>query len=162
MVKSPKRIGELLVERGLITEGQLYDALREQSAGRRYLGEILVQKGFLKEEDLVKVLSQQLDIASTSLKGKTIDMELAGKFSSSLILDHKCFPLSEDEEKVVIAIVNPLDAVALSKIDAEVSPRRVETVLVAESELNVVLEDYRKYIGQSIQSLLRRPPKPQA
>jgi len=78
-----------------------------------------------------------------------------------LILDHKCFPLSEDEEKIIVAIVNPLDAVALSKIEEEASPRRIETVLVAESELSVILEDYRKYISQSIQSLLKRPPKPQ-
>jgi len=66
MKKPTKRIGELLVEKGLITEGQLYDALREQAAGRRYLGEILIQKDGLPKAIWLKCcLNSSKSLAET-------------------------------------------------------------------------------------------------
>ncbi len=86
-------------------------------------------------------------------------MELAGGFLSSLILDHKCFPLSQDDDSVTVAIVNPLNAVAISQIEEEARPRKVKLVLVAEEDLKIVLQDYRRYISQGIQRLLKKGQK---
>jgi len=158
MGKSAKQIGEILIEKGFITEAQLHDALLEQKVSDKFLGMILIGRGLITDHDLLEALSEQFNMPLVDIKEQHIDMELARKFSTSLILDHKCFPLKEDDYSVTIAIVNPLNAVAISKIEQEANPRKVNLVLADEKDLSKVIQNYRQYISQSIQRLLKRKP----
>jgi len=158
MGKSAKQIGEILIEKGFITEAQLHDALLEQKVSDKFLGMILIGRGLITDHDLLEALSEQFNMPLVDIKEQHIDMELARKFSTSLILDHKCFPLKEDDYSVTIAIVNPLNAVAISKIEQEANPRKVNLVLADEKDLLKVIQNYRQYISQSIQRLLKRKP----
>jgi hypothetical protein len=158
MAKSGKRIGEILIEKGFITEAQLHDALLEQKVSDKFLGMILINRGLITDHDLLEALSEQFNMPLVDIKEQHIDMELARKFSTSLILDHKCFPLKEDDYSVTIAIVNPLNAVAISKIEEEANPRKVNLVLADEKDISKVIQNYRQYISQSIQRLLKRKP----
>jgi ATP-dependent exoDNAse (exonuclease V) alpha subunit len=160
MQKTTKRIGEILLEKRLITEAQLHDALSEQNLSNGFLGTILVNKGWISDRQLMEALSEQFDIPLMDLKKQQINMELTSEFSSSLILDHKCFPISEDDVSITVAIVNPLNAVAISKIEEEAKPRKVNLALVPEEDLRDILQNYRQYISQNIQRLLRRDKKP--
>jgi hypothetical protein len=83
-------------------------------------------------------------------------MELARKFSTSLVIDHKCFPLKVEKYSVKFAIINPLNAVALSRIEEESGNKSVELVLVLESDMDDVIKQYRKYVSESISRLLKR------
>jgi len=159
MAKAPKRLGEILIEKKLITEAQLHDALLEQKIGDRFLGKILIDKGLITNRDLMEALSEQFVIPLIDIKSQHINMELARKFSTSLILDHKCFPLKEDEYTVTVAIINPLNAVAISKIEEEAYPRKLNLVLALEEDIEKVIQNYRQYISQSIQRLLRKKPE---
>jgi hypothetical protein len=158
MVNSPKRLGEILIEKKLITEAQLHDVLLEQKIGDGFLGRLLVDKGLITNQDLMVALSEQFAIPIMDIKNYNIDMELARKFSTSLILNHKCFPLKEGEYRVTVAIINPLDAAAISKIEEEVYPRKVNFVLVLEEDMDKIVQNYRRYISESIQKLLRKKP----
>lgn len=160
MQKSPKRIGEILIEKGLITEAQLHDALQEQRISDGFLGSIMVKMGWINKRDLAEALAEQFDIPLIDLKSKYIDMELARRFSSSLILDHKCLPIHQDEESVTVAIINPLNAVAISKIEEEAKPRRVNLVLVTEDDINEAIQNYRQYVSESIRRLLKKDKNP--
>lgn len=159
MQKSSKRIGQILIEKGFITEAQLQDCLSEQKMSNVFLGEIMIKKGLLTEARLLEALSEQFGIPLISLKGQSIDMTLAPKFSSSLIVDHKCFPLYQDEGSITVAIVNPLNALALNKVEEEAEPLRVNFVLVAEEELSGLLQKYRQQISQNILKMLRKDKK---
>jgi hypothetical protein len=158
MVNSPKRLGEILIEKKLITKAQLHDVLLEQKIGDGFLGRLLVDKGLITNQDLMVALSEQFAIPIMDIKNYNIDMELARKFSTSLILNHKCFPLKEGEYRVTVAIINPLDAAAISKIEEEVYPRKVNFVLVLEEDMDKIVQNYRRYISESIQKLLRKKP----
>jgi len=136
----------------------LHDALIEQRDSGNFLGVILKDKGLISDRELMEALSAQFGIPVVDLKQEHIDMELAHRYSVSVVIDHKCFPLKQDEYTVTVAIVNPLNAVAISKIEEEASPRRVNLVLVNESDLNDLISNYRVYISQSIQRLLKRKP----
>jgi hypothetical protein len=92
------------------------------------------------------------------LKTEYIDMELARKFSSSLIVDHKCFPLRQDEYTVTVAILNPLNVVPISKLAEEALPRKLELVLASETDLTDVIKQFRDHISKSIRGLLKRNP----
>jgi hypothetical protein len=156
--KSAKRIGEILIEKGYITEAQLHDALVEQKLSDKFLGQILEEKGVIHGKELAEALSIQFDIPVVDIKLQHIDFELARKFSSAIVLDHKCFPLKEDDLSYTIAIINPLDGAALAKLEEEANPKRIDLVLVDEEDLKAVLQNYRQFISQSIQRLLKRKP----
>jgi hypothetical protein len=87
-------------------------------------------------------------------------MELARRFSSSLILDHKCLPIRQDEDSVTVAIINPLNAIAISKIEDEAKPRRVNLVLATEDDIDEAIRSYRQYVSESIRRLLKKDKNP--
>jgi hypothetical protein len=160
MQKSSKRIGEILIEKGLITEAQLHDALQEQKINDGFLGSIMVRRGWINKKNLSEALAEQFDIPLIDLKSEYIDMELARRFSSSLILDHKCLPIRQDEDSVTVAIINPLNAIAISKIEDEAKPRRVNLVLATEDDIDEAIRSYRQYVSESIRRLLKKDKNP--
>src|SRR5205823_1215578 len=68
-----KRIGELLLERKVITVPQLEEGLALHRQTRQRLGVALIQKGFVTEEQLVQVLSEALSIGTVDLKATTAE-----------------------------------------------------------------------------------------
>jgi hypothetical protein len=158
--KNPKRIGEILIEKKFITQSQLNDALLEQKVSDKFLGMILREKGAIGDRELMQALSEQFSLPLVDLKTYYLDMELASSFPTSLIVDHKCFPLKQDEYTLTLGVINPLDAVGLGAIEEKASPRKVELVLVLEEDLNEVLGQFKQYTNQRIQRLLKRKLPP--
>ncbi|MFC1658527.1 hypothetical protein ACFL1D_03980 [Candidatus Omnitrophota bacterium] len=156
MKASPKRLGEILIEKGLINNAQLEEALNEQRETGEFLGNILVNKGWINKANLSEGLAIQFGIPLIKLKDQKINMEMVHSFSSSLISDYQCFPISEDEESVTVAIINPLNALAISKIEEAVKPRKVNLVMVAEKDVKEAIENYRQAVSEGIRNLLKK------
>ena len=70
------RLGEALVEEGVISQEQLSRALAEQKATGRMLGEMLVEKGLLNGPIMLRVLARQLGVPSCQLRHGLIDYSL--------------------------------------------------------------------------------------
>ena len=66
MIHKKVRIGDLLISQGLINEGQLNVALREQKIRNTKLGETLIAMGFISQEDFADVLSTQMGIGTVN------------------------------------------------------------------------------------------------
>jgi type IV pilus assembly protein PilB len=146
MLRSQKKLGEILMTKGLITSVQLKAALDEQQKTNEFLGKIFLKKNQLKEKDLLEALSEQFNIPYVSLKYKYIDWQLAKQFSLALILDYKCFPIAKDEWSVTVAITNPLDVWAIKKAEEEVRGLKLKLVLVSEGDMKEVIQRYQQYI----------------
>lgn len=156
MVAMSKRLGELLREKGLISAGQLEQALQEQRSTGELLGELLLRKGWVKEEALLQTLGEQMDIPYVHLANETVDWSLAGRFPATLLTDHLCFPLRLEGQYLIAAIANPLDAWVVSKLEQEATNRgrKVQLVLASSQEI-------REAIGQAKQQAMnswRMPP----
>jgi len=149
-----KKIGEILIEKGLITPEQLNSALDEQARSKEFLGKILLDKHQIKEVDLLAVLSKQFNIPILSLKDKHIDWELIKSFGTSLIFDYKCFALQKDDYAVTFAITNPLDAWVLSKIEEAAKGLKVKLALVSQADILEVIQGYRQYLSADMDKLL--------
>lgn len=156
MQKPSKRIGEILVARGFITEAQLRDGLLEQKINNVFLGEILIKKGWLSERHLLEALSEQFGIPLVNLKELSVDGGLAHTFASSLVVDQKCFPLSKDGNSITIAIVNPLNAAAMSEAEEAARPLEAHFVLVSEEDFKELLQKYRQQISLNIMRMLKK------
>lgn len=146
MFRSQKKLGEILMAKGLISSEQLKAALEEQQKTNEFLGKILLKNNQLKEKDLLEALSEQFNIPYVSLKYKYIDWHLAKQFSLTLILDYKCFPIAKDEWSVTIAITNPLDVWVLKRAEEEARGLKLKLVLVSEQDMKDVIQRYQQYL----------------
>ena len=152
--KGQKRLGEMLIEKGLITPEQLTEALEEQKRTKNFLGTILLKRKQVKETDLLQTLSEQLNVPFVDLDHKYIDWEFLKKFSSSLILEHKFLPLHKQDFSITIATANPLDPWALQKAEEETRGFKIKLVLVSETAMEDAIQRYKQHIKGNISKLL--------
>lgn len=146
-----KRLGDLLVQRQLISQAQLDQALKQQQATREFLGAILVKMKALSQEQLLTTLSHQLGIPyQASLQPEEVNWAVVRQFPTSVLSTGSWFPIQGDAVSVTVAIANPLDAWAISAIEKAAGFRKVRTVLVPEPHLQAVLRTYR---AQTLKSL---------
>ena len=104
-----KRIGELLVEAGLIDEVQLRAALGRQRQWGKRLGTTLVSMGMVREDDVVKALSAQSRLPTVELANLPPDPVALALLDEVFCREHDCLPLRYEERGkfVDIAIVDP-------------------------------------------------------
>ena len=144
MMMPTKKLGEVLVSRGLITAWQLEQALQEQRTTKEFLGAILLRMKLLSPQTLLQALSEQFKIPCESLSIARVDWRAAKQFPRSAFASGKCFPIRADAESVTIAVANPLEAEALSDIGRVAGFRRMDVVLVLEAELRAILRHHQQ------------------
>ena len=98
-----RRLGEILVERGVVTQAQLDEALAEQEKSGRKLGEILVERELLWEEDLVEALAIQKGNAFVELDPDGVDPGLLEKIPEETARAMRVFPVSFQNNVFVLA-----------------------------------------------------------
>ena len=151
-----KRLGEILVEQGLITEEQLQNALAEQYLTKEFLGTILTKSGTITEKDLLKILGEQFSIPYQSIQHRYLDLNLSKKFSSALIMEHNCFPIEEDDLSVTLAIINPLDVMTIGEARKIVAPKILNLVLTSSTDMSAVITKYRKFLKSSLIGIIEK------
>jgi len=92
-----RKLGELLIEAGVIDLMQLQSGLGEQKKWGRPLGQTLVELGFISEGALVRALSNQLNIQAVELQGKNATPEALMLLDYEFCQQHACFPFSYEE-----------------------------------------------------------------
>jgi len=136
-----RKLGDLLVERRLLTESQLEEALLRQSRDRKRLGEILIELGYISEEDFVAVFSEQQGLTwveldpyfiAPSLK-ELIPKEVAGKYS--------VLPILLLDNSLMVATPDLLGEEKLKKLE-EMVHRRIELRIVTTSDFNFAFNRY--------------------
>jgi twitching motility protein PilT len=137
--KKKQRIGELLVEHGLINTNQLKEALKRQAQVGGHIGSVLVEMGFIKLDNLLSFLSQQLGIPSVNLFKIEISPETLKIIPLEKIKAMKVLPISVDEDSVTLAMVNPRDMLAIRDIEFSLG-KKVNPVVVPASQLEAAIQ----------------------
>lgn len=154
MEKIQKRLGDILVSKGVLSPEKLKEVLEIQKKDRQFLGAILLKKRYIKENHLLEALAEQFSIPVVNLKDRYLNWELLKTFSPSLILEYKCFPVEKDDFSVTIAITNPMDIWALKKCEEETRPLKLKFCLTSHADMEEVIERYRKYMRGDIKKIL--------
>ena len=154
MVSGRALLGQILISKKLITQKQLDEALLAQKTTKEFIGTILVRKGLITENNLLEALSEQLGIPYGSIKHVKIEWDLAGKFTRSLIMERRCFPVSQGKDIITFAITNPLDAWAIAEAERQMPGFKIKTILISEGEMDKLLELYRNFSKNKIRRLL--------
>ncbi|MFH1904772.1 MAG: type II secretion system ATPase GspE [bacterium] len=109
MPRKKKPIGQLLLEKGLITSEQLEHALNEQQKSGGLLGRILVDLGFVTEADILSTLGAQTGMPAANLPKIDIPPEVLGKVSAPIAKVYKIIPVKMEENILYIAMSDPLN-----------------------------------------------------
>ncbi|MCF7887587.1 MAG: hypothetical protein K9L71_04170 [Candidatus Omnitrophica bacterium] len=112
-----KPLGQILVERGIITNSQLEKALMIQQEQGGLIGEIIVDSGFAKEEDIAHCLSLQFGYPYLPLENYEVSKEVS-KLISQHVCSHYCLiPIDKVENSLTIAMANPLNSQAIEDLE---------------------------------------------
>ncbi len=128
------RLGDLLVEKGLITDDQLQFALGEQKKLGRKLGGTLIELGMINESSLLNLLSGQLNIPLIDLNSSNYRDEVAKLLPETLARRYRAIVLEDREDGYLVGMADPTDIYALDEIQDKLN-KPVTQAIVREAEL---------------------------
>jgi type IV pilus assembly protein PilB len=138
-----QRIGDILIEQGLITPQQLEEVLKMQSAGnKKRIGEILVELGTISREELFKVLQYVYETEYVDLSNYVIDPEVISLIPEKFALQFRLIPLSINDNELVVAMANPLDVYAIDFVRGHTKIKKIKTMLAAEDDILSAINSY--------------------
>lgn len=133
MVQTRKRLGDLLVEAGLISEEKLNMALQEKEQGQK-LGDALLQKGYITEQQLIEVLEFQLGIPHVSLYRYPFDTNLFHLIPKEEAKRNLMIPLKKEGEKLYVAMADPMDFYAIEDLRLSTG-FQIETAIATKDDI---------------------------
>lgn len=141
-----RRLGELLIEAGVLDKERLNKALSEQKHGGQPLGVTLVKLGFVDERALLAVLGKQLDFPVVQLEGRRISPEVLELVPYEIAIKHHCIPLfagnNGPERELYLGMSDPTDLDAIDDVSFRTG-MRICPVLVGYSEIEEAIR--RRY-----------------
>lgn len=114
--KGKKRIGDILVEEGILTEEQLEEALKAAKAENKKIGEAITDLGFATEQDIAEALSSQLGFEYVNLSTVHIPDNVLSLINESVLRKHLMIPYAfvpNTINQVKVAMVDPMDMSAI-------------------------------------------------
>ncbi len=140
MKQTRKRLGDLLVEAGLISEDQLQLVLTQKAQGQR-LGDALLQRGYITEQQLIEVLEVQLGIPHISLYGYPFETNLFSLISKETAMRNLLIPIKKDGDKLFVAMVDPMDFFAIDDLRLATG-FQIEAVLATKDDIVRAINKY--------------------
>ena len=140
-----KKLGQLLLDNGAITEDQLLIAIREQKTSHKLLGSILIDLGFVTDAIVRDALSQNTGQRSIDLSSAVLDSTSIRIVDQTLARRHTILPLSYDHENhhLTLAMADTVNIVALDQVKAQNGgDLQITPVLAAEDEILRVIEQF--------------------
>jgi MSHA biogenesis protein MshE len=138
------RLGDLLIQAGLISDAQLQLALQEQKRTGSKLGRTVVDLGFVAEVKLLTALSEQLKIPFIELKHFKFDQQLVQNLPEAMARRFRAMVLSRESGGFLVGMSDPLDLFALDEME-RILKTRVHPAVVREAELLATLDTvYRR------------------
>jgi type IV pilus assembly protein PilB len=142
--RNKPRLGDLLVDLGLITTEQLEIALKRQKEKGLKLGEALVDAGFTTEDDIAHALSKQLNLDIIDLQSVEIDKNVAKLVPVNILKKYTMLPFafSERNKNVLrVAMENPLDTYAQEDISI-ITNYQVEPIIATTRSIMLAIDRF--------------------
>ncbi len=113
-----QRLGDILLQRELVTREQLDEALARHYVGRRRLGEVLLSMGVINQEQLSWALSESLHIPFVELSDEVIDLEVARSLPESVLRRHEAVPVLRVNDEMTVLLADPTNRHAAIELEA--------------------------------------------
>jgi type IV pilus assembly protein PilB len=151
-VETQKRIGELLRNKGHITEEQLRTALAIQKTSGKKLGNILVDTGIITEDQLVEVISERLKIPKLNLSSLVINPQVISSVPVDVAKRFKLLPVFRLGNTLTLAMSDPLNVIALDEIKY-ITKCVIKRAVVGEKAVTEAIDRYYS-VADSVRDIL--------
>ncbi|MBU4312492.1 MAG: hypothetical protein KJ706_07220 [Candidatus Omnitrophica bacterium] len=138
-----KQLGELLIERGVITKKQLEHALETQKEKGGLIGQVLVGLGYATEEAIAQALTAQYGFPYLPLENYEIDSEIVKIVPKNVASQFCLIPIDKIGSNLTIAMSNPLNNLAIEDIEL-VSGLCVQIFVSTATDVKNAIEKYYK------------------
>ena len=138
-----KQLGELLLERGVISQSQLDQALNIQRDKGGLIGEILVEFGFVKEDDIAQSLTAQYGFPYLPLSNYDVNPEITSIIPYRVARQYLLVPIDKIGNNLTLAMSNPLNVQAIEDVEL-LSGCSVQTFVSTSSDIKRAIEKYYK------------------
>jgi len=152
------RIGDILLEKQLITQQDLDVALKEHQNTKEFLGQTLVRLNFITEEKLLKVLAEQQGIQYLNLKDTKISNSVIDSVPAKFAWHYKIMPTHIDGNVLTVAISNPFDMWPVDDLETNLG-YRVEIALAVSSDISEAIKKYYGVGADTIERILADAPE---
>lgn len=150
--KKPKRLGDRLLEMGLLTQAQLNLALSEQRRNGGLLGEILEKLGFVSQAEISKLLADDLQTEFVNVVNAVIDLEILKLVPIEFAKQYQLIPLNKEGPVLTVAMANTFDVMGLDALE-KMTGLRIEVVAASPQAIHEAIE--QKYVQtNTIESLI--------
>jgi type IV pilus assembly protein PilB len=154
-VRKEGRIGDRLVELGIIDEAQLNVALQEKKISGKMLGNIMVELGFIDEQTLTMFLSESSGFEIFDPRNTIMDGNALVFIEKKIALKHKVLPISMSEEGARVAMLDPYDIVVVDML-RRYFPKGCQIIPVVATETMIAEAIDAAYgYASSIQGILK-------
>ena len=140
-----KQLGELLIERKIITESELQKALQIQKEKGGLIGSILVLLGFATEEQIAQALTTQYGFPYLPLKNYELDPEIVKLIPRNVADQYALIAIDKVGNSLTVAMANPLNLHAIEDIEL-ITNCKVQTFVSTQSDIK---ETIKKYYGSN-------------
>ena len=141
VVKRRRGIGEILVEKNLITKDELESALKEQEKTGEKLGEILIELGYLDEENMLDALGEQNKVKVKIIDETDLKLEVLAILPEEYMREKIVLPLRLNGKKLMVAMENPKDTFLIDELQMKTN-MVIKPVLAMKSNIMEYLEKY--------------------
>ena len=136
-----RKIGDLLQEKGYITQQHLDDALGEQKVSGKRLGELLVEQGAITEDQLIETVSERLSIPKVSIASMVLDPRVVELVPVHIARRYTLIPIFAIGNSLTLAMSDPLNIIAIDEI-RYISSLNIQRAVATASEINEAIDKY--------------------
>ena len=136
-----KRLGDILVSTGKITNVQLQDALKLQKTLGKKLGEILVANNMVTEDEIVECITEQTGIKSVNLNTIVFDKKIFNFVSENLCNKYILIPFGFEGNKIKVGLSDPLNIFAIDDVTIS-SGFEVESYIANKEDIQKFIKIY--------------------
>ncbi|MGF7186407.1 type IV pilus assembly protein PilB [Desulfitispora alkaliphila] len=139
--REKKRLGDILIDGGVITELQLKEALKTQKQTGLRLGHALIQLGLVTEEQIDEVLEIQLGLPRIALHKMRLNPKIVKLITGTVARNYKVIPFEKVENKLGLAMADPLNLDAIDNIEMQTG-LTVEPAIASEREVDQAISRF--------------------
>jgi hypothetical protein len=127
-------LGTLIFRAGLLTEEQIQDSLREGERTGKRLGEVLVERGLLSEKEVTRLLAKQRGVEFVDLEARSLDRNAAQLLRTETARRYRALPFAFENGTPLVAVTDVADEMAARAVQEELA-RDVRFVLAGQQDL---------------------------
>lgn len=141
MDRKQKRLGEVLVESGFVTQAQCDEALKISAESGNVLGETMLELGYIDEKTLYKGLEYLFRVPYVELSSTVIDKDAVGTISEALAKKYNMIPIKKEGNTLTVVMPDPLNFYAIDDVK-NVTGMNVEISISPKKDISGAIDRY--------------------